>query len=310
MNGRYLQHKGSPFKVARGYRWMVVVSGLQFVEDVRKASNDELSLAEASNDTMNLEYTLGQDAHHNPYHIVIIGSQLTRNLGILYPDIIDEIVTAFEEILGLQGNGELEFVVTVYRRSRLSQNIVSRTSNRIFIGLPLGRDPDRIDLTMRFTLDNIKGGVTMRLFPSFGAVSHSYMFSIQPLPFYSLVARFTTSVPASTRCGIKLLGPIIEERRKYLDAYGKDCADKPNGFLSWLMDHPEASESSVKDLTLRLLSINFAAIYVGLALQSFPQALYILAGNLQYMQPLRACTCVILGIQAHHILCRTQVVVH
>jgi len=141
-----------------------------------------------------------------------------------------------------------------------------------------------------------------------------------------LVARFTTSVPASTRCGIKLLGPIIEERRKYLDAYGKDCADKPNGFLSWLMDHPEASESSVKDLTLRLLSINFAAIYSfssvsltwssssgvqsGLALQSFPQALYILAGNLQYMQPLRACTCVILGIQAHHILCRTQVVVH
>jgi hypothetical protein len=32
---------------------MVVVSGLQFVEDVRKASDDELSFAEASNEVSN-----------------------------------------------------------------------------------------------------------------------------------------------------------------------------------------------------------------------------------------------------------------
>jgi hypothetical protein len=125
----FLQHKGTPFKVARLYRWMVVVSGPQFVEDVRKASDEELSFMEASNEVSNslflprwvlsegdpqdlkLEYTVGHDTYHNTYHVPILRSQLTRNLGILYPDIRDEIVTAFDEILDLRCNGEPGSVV-------------------------------------------------------------------------------------------------------------------------------------------------------------------------------------------------------
>ncbi|KIJ09984.1 hypothetical protein PAXINDRAFT_102115 [Paxillus involutus ATCC 200175] len=105
----YEKHKGALFKVADLYRWTVIVSGPQFVEDVRKASDDELSFMEATNDNLNTEYTLGHDVHHNPYHVAIIRSQLTRNLGILFPDIRDEIVIAFEETLDLQANGEHEF---------------------------------------------------------------------------------------------------------------------------------------------------------------------------------------------------------
>ncbi|KIJ13842.1 hypothetical protein PAXINDRAFT_80222 [Paxillus involutus ATCC 200175] len=255
------KHKGAPFKVAGLCGWKVVVSGPQFVEDVRKASDDELSLMEAANDSLNLEYTLGHDVHHNPYHVAIIRSQLTRNLGILYTDLRDEIVTAFEEILDLRGN-EWKSVPAF----QTVQTVICRASNRMFVGLPLCRDPNWINLAMGFTLDVIKGGVTIGLFPKVLA---------------PLVARFMTSVPRSARRGMKYLGPIIEERRRHLEEYGKDWADKPNDFLSWLMDHPEASDSSIKDLTLRILSVNFAAIHL------FTQALYILAANPQYMQPLR-----------------------
>ncbi|KIK77776.1 hypothetical protein PAXRUDRAFT_834874 [Paxillus rubicundulus Ve08.2h10] len=261
----YEKHKGAPFKVANLYRWMVVVSGSQSVEDMRKASDDELSLAEASNDDLKLGYMWGRDIFYNPYHIAIVRSQLTRNLGILYPDIRDEIFTAFEETLDLRGN-EWKSVPAL----QTIQNIVSRTSNRIFVGLPLGRDPDWIDLTMRFTLDIIKGGVIIGFFPKVLA---------------PLVARFMTSVPENTKRGMNLLGPVIEERLKRLDEHSKGWVDKPNDFLSWLLDHPEASKSSVKDLTLRLLSINFAAIHT--SSNSFTQALYILAANPQYIQPLR-----------------------
>ncbi|KIJ13789.1 hypothetical protein PAXINDRAFT_80392 [Paxillus involutus ATCC 200175] len=261
----YEKHKGTPFKVANLYRWTVVVSGLQFVEEVRKASDDELSLLEASNDNLKVAYTLGHDVHYNPYTISIIRSQLTRNLATLYPDIRDEVVTAFEETLDLRGN-EWKSVPAL----QTVQQVVGRTSNRIFVGLPLCRDPDWIDLNIQFTLDVVKGGVIIKLFPKFLA---------------PLVARFMTNVPASARRGMKHLGPIIEERRKHLEEYGKDWADKPNDFLSWLMDHPEASKSSIKDLTLRILAVNFAAIHVGV--YSFTQALYHLAANPQYMQPLR-----------------------
>ncbi|KAF9244076.1 hypothetical protein BU15DRAFT_71647 [Melanogaster broomeanus] len=72
-------------------------------------SNDELSSTEAINDILKLEYTLGRDNHHNSYHIQFMRSQLTRGLGNLYPAIRDEMVTAFEEVLDLNGNGKLEF---------------------------------------------------------------------------------------------------------------------------------------------------------------------------------------------------------
>ncbi|KAF8844228.1 cytochrome P450 [Paxillus ammoniavirescens] len=261
----YYKHKGTPFKVANGYHWMVILSGPQFVEDVRKASKDELSLAEAANDTMNLEYTLGQDAHHNPYHIPIIRSQLTRNLGILYPDIRNEIVTAFEEILDLRGN-EWKSVPAL----QTVQTVVCRTSNRIFVGLPLCRNPDWMDLSMQFSMDAIKRGALIGLFPKVLA---------------PLVARFMASVPESARRCMNHLGPIIEERRKHLDEYGKDWADKPNDFLSWLMDNPEGSKSSIKNLTLRILLVIIAAVHT--SSNSFTQALYNLAANPQYMQPLR-----------------------
>ncbi|KIJ13791.1 hypothetical protein PAXINDRAFT_80408 [Paxillus involutus ATCC 200175] len=278
----YEKHKGTPFKVADLYRWTVVVSGPQFVEDLRKASDDELSFTEAVNENFKFEYTLGHDVHYNPFHIPTIRSQLTRNLGILYPDIRDEVVTAFEETLDLWDNGEVRvrcYWPIIEARDiewksvpalQTVQKVVCRTSNRIFVGLPLCRDPDWIDLNIQFTLDVVKGGVIIKLFPKFLA---------------PLVARFMTNVPASARRGMKHLGPIIEERRKHLEEYGKDWADKPNDFLSWLMDHPEASKSSIKDLTLRILAVNFAAIHVGV--YSFTQALYHLAANPQYMQPLR-----------------------
>ncbi|KAF8833162.1 cytochrome P450 [Paxillus ammoniavirescens] len=261
----YEKHKGTPFKVADMHRWKVVLSGRHFVEDVSKASDDELSLAEAANDEFKVKYTLGHDVYHNPYHVPIIRSQLTRNVGILYPDIRDEMVTAFEEILDLRGN-EWKSVPAF----QAIQKVVSRTSNRIFVGLPLCRNPDWIDLNERFALDVAKGAVLIGLFPKVLA---------------PLVARYMTSVPGSTRRAMKHLGPIIEVRRKHIEEYGKDWADKPNDFLTWLMDHPDGSQGSVKELTLRILSLNFAGLHTTSI--SFAQVLYDLAANPQYMHPLR-----------------------
>jgi hypothetical protein len=57
------------------------------------------------------KHTLGHDTHYNPYHIAILRSRINRNLGAIYADIKDEIVTAFDEILNLEGLGKLRFIV-------------------------------------------------------------------------------------------------------------------------------------------------------------------------------------------------------
>ncbi|KAF9244148.1 cytochrome P450 [Melanogaster broomeanus] len=235
----YKKHKGAAFKVVNMYNWLVIVSGTRYVEDIRNASDDELSNMEAINDTMKFEYTLGHNVHYNPYHVQ------------------DEVVTAFEETLDLNGNGKLEF---------MSSKIVCRTGNRIFVGLPLCRDPDWIDLNIRFMFDVIKGGIIIGLFPN-------------------LVARFMTCVPESTRRGMKHLGPIIEERQKDLAENGNVWADKPHDLISWLMNEAVDSERTIKNWTLRVLAVNIAAVHT--TANSFTQALYRLAANPQYMQPLR-----------------------
>jgi hypothetical protein len=53
-----------------------------------------------------VERTMGHEIHHNPYHVPIVRSQLTRSLGALCLEIRDEIITAFGDVLDLRGNGK------------------------------------------------------------------------------------------------------------------------------------------------------------------------------------------------------------
>ena len=118
------QHKHAPFKVTDLGHWRVVLSSREHVEEIRRASDDTLSSAEAANEVsnlflpvrltctkcsrqeFNLAYIMGPEVHHNPYHLPIVRARLTRNIRALYPEIIDEISMAFDDILGLRRNGE------------------------------------------------------------------------------------------------------------------------------------------------------------------------------------------------------------
>ena len=94
---------------------------------------------------------MGPEILHNPYHVPIVRLRLTRNIEALFPEMIDEIVTAFDDVLDLRGNGELISLSCVCAIdvclehlewksvSALSniQKVVCRTSNRAFVGLPL-----------------------------------------------------------------------------------------------------------------------------------------------------------------------------
>ena len=140
------------------------------------------------------EYTMSRRIHHHSYHGRVARTQLTRNAGTLYPELRNEITTAFDDIIDLKGNGEPVLVCILYSRTlecpgwksvpALSsmQIIICRASSRLFVGLPLcescgvslypllilatlGRDPDWIDLNIQFTLFVAQGSVIIRLFP-------------------------------------------------------------------------------------------------------------------------------------------------
>jgi hypothetical protein len=95
-----------------------------------------------------------------------------------------------------------------------------------------------------------------------------------------VAGRLLTNVNAQVKRGMRHLVPIIQDRQRHIDEYGKDWVDKPvsracqcftqiistnshpqNDMLAWLMDEARGEEKSLRNLTLRVLIVNFSAIH-------------------------------------------------
>ncbi|KAI6016773.1 cytochrome P450 [Pisolithus microcarpus] len=255
----YAKYKGAPFKVPTLNRWIVVL-GRQHLEDIKKSTDDELSLIEAANDSAKVDYLIGPEINSNPCHISVARTHLTRNLGLYYPDIKDEVHAAFEELLDLKDNAwkSVPAVETV-------REIVCRTSNGVFVGLPLCRDHDWIDLNSRFAVDVATDANILNMF------------------LVPLVSKKLPNTAAGIARAMKHLDPIVKKRLRCAGEREADWSDKPNDILQWLID--EKQESSTGQLALRVLTVNFASIHS--TTNTFTQALYNLAAYPQYVGPLR-----------------------
>jgi hypothetical protein len=45
------------------------------------------------------DYTMGRELQDNPFHVATVRSPLTRNLAIRFPDVQDEIASAFNDFI-------------------------------------------------------------------------------------------------------------------------------------------------------------------------------------------------------------------
>jgi hypothetical protein len=78
---------------------------------------------------------------------------------------------------------------------------------------------------------------------------------------FSLVGNVLTKIPRQVRRAVGHLKPIIEERYRMMAEYGNNWQNKPTDLLQWLMDTAEGEEKTVKLLSQRILTVNFAAIH-------------------------------------------------
>ncbi|KAI0033519.1 cytochrome P450 [Vararia minispora EC-137] len=264
----YRKYRTNPgvFKVPTMDGWLIIAAGKSYIEDVRKAPDEVLSFTASVARSIQIRYTLGPEIETNHYHVPIVRSQLTRNLGVLFDDIRDEVVSAFNDVIPVKDDGSW---VTVKTQETIQQ-IVCRTSNRLFIGLPLCRNKDYIKLNVEFTIDVVLGGRLLRLFPDF----------MKPL-----VGHVLTKVPLQIRRALKHLEPLIKERYRLMEEHGENWEDKPNDMLQWLMDNAEGEEKSVRNLAQRILTVNFAAIHTSSL--SMTEAIYYLAAHPECADVLR-----------------------
>ncbi|KAJ7760789.1 cytochrome P450 [Mycena olivaceomarginata] len=264
----YLQYPGKAFKVALANRWLVLVHGRTLIEDVRKAPDEFLSVAEATNSLLHLEHTIGHEQHHDPFQIAVIRSAMTRNIGAGFHDIRNEIVAAFEDLVPAKAD---EWISVPAMQTILP--IVSRVSNRFFIGLQC-RDPEYIKITTQYAQD---------------VASNAAWLHVTPAILRPFAARFFGHLEPATRKALKYLGPLLQHRLDMDDKYGAEWPndDRPNDMISWLLDEARGypNRRNVRTLTRTILNINFGALHT--TTQGVLHALYTLAANLQYVQPLR-----------------------
>jgi hypothetical protein len=98
-----------------------------------KQSDEVLSANQAHVDALQADYTFSDtEIVRQPHHGYVVRTDLVRQLGSLTMDIMDELTASFDETWGL--DTEEWKTVPVFENMR---TIVARTSNRVFVGLPL-----------------------------------------------------------------------------------------------------------------------------------------------------------------------------
>ena len=134
---------------------------------------------------MAMEWTVGADLMRNPWHIAPIRANLTKNLAPLFPEIREELVGAFNDFIPPTENWVPVRLLDSVR------HVVSRTSNRVFVGKDLckskskstssicpclrtdtnspylGKVPEWIQLNIDFTVELFSAAMVINPLPMF-----------------------------------------------------------------------------------------------------------------------------------------------
>ncbi|KAJ7936828.1 cytochrome P450 [Mycena leptocephala] len=261
----YCQDPNGVFRVPMLFRWVYVANGRSRAMEVGSAPDHILSFLAATADTFQTHYTMGPEITRNEYHVLALRGWLTRNIGHFFPQLRDEIVNAFDHILGLHDN-EWKLVEVL----PTALQVVTRTSNRIFVGLPVCREPEYLQLNIDYSILVFTRGQIIGLIPNF----------LKPIfaPLFSTRKR-------SLQQALKFLGPLIDERLEKENQYGRDWPGRPNDFISRLLDLAEGDERTTSALALRILVTNVSATHT--TATTLTDALYDLTAYPDHIMPMR-----------------------
>ncbi|KAF8560196.1 cytochrome P450 [Imleria badia] len=262
----YDLYKDKFFRVPMMDRWMVVLTGPELVEELRKIPDDKLSFDHAMRDILQVKYTFGLEAQTHPYHVTVLQGHLRRKLGNLFPDIHHEICLSFDEILPPSGLGW----VSVPAYSAVMK-ATCRTSNRVFVGLPVCQSPEFADVLSNFALQIIFRASLVNFFPKL---------------MHPIIGRILTNTPSSLKRCMALLQPIVEGRlKRYNSNPDNELPCLPDDMITWLLQVSKPEDRNLQSICLRILVLNFASLHT--SAQTLIHALLNLTSHPEYLEPLR-----------------------
>lgn len=193
------------------------------------------------------------------------------------------VASRFADVLGRSANR----VYVGAELCELSSGVVLQTRWTIIELISLGRDPGYIKLNVQHTNHVLKSAIILNMFSKLLKPCVSYPSSLGGIACLtrvvdrSAVSYWLRDVPKSIDREMKYLHRLIDDRRQYLSSTYDGSPEKPvrsvlsslpsthrvlnvviqNDLLMWLMEEAKGDEQSDRNLALRVLALNFAAIH-------------------------------------------------
>ncbi|KAH8835010.1 cytochrome P450 [Flagelloscypha sp. PMI_526] len=260
----YHKYPGMVFKVYTATGWTLYTGGAAMIEDVKRATDDELSFLGGANAGLQAEYTMGPEAAWDDYHALAVQGPLTRNITTIYPELREETIASATDCIP-----QTEDWTAVVAQDTIMK-MVSRISNRMIVGLPLCRNEEFLNININYTIQVVIGATVVRLFPEL---------------LRGLAAKVVCSTHKAHRRLQKIVGPLLQERLDNAEQFGNKYEGRPNDLISWLLEFAQGSQRTVHDLCTRILLVNFAALHT--TTMTVTHVLFDLSSNPQYIAPLR-----------------------
>ncbi|KAI6013643.1 hypothetical protein PISMIDRAFT_11979 [Pisolithus microcarpus 441] len=180
-------------------------------EGVKQAANDQQSAE--------VDSLIGPEINSNRYHISVARTHLTLNLGLYYPDIEDEVHTAFEELL--IDNGAIDELLSFTTDTDTADSVEERSSSG-------NRTGDRMQIQQHLGSSSAHRFAWIDLNSRFAAVTtDANLFDIFPKFLVLLVSKKLPNFAAGIARAAHHLNPIIKECFRCAGEHEEDWSDKP-----------------------------------------------------------------------------------
>ena len=205
-----------------------------------------------------------KDPSHTPVFLKSVSVDLTRHIAKIMGDLDEELTYAFEKLLPACDDW------TEVYPGKLLPEVVALASGRIFVGLPLCRDPEFVKSTITFTVDVFLAGEELNKYPKV----------LRPLiaPWLKLVKICKQQHLTMER----LLKPHLEERSTMM----KRGEELPSDMMTWVIKNSDDKDKfDLEHQASCQLNVSLAAIHTTTMTAS--HAWLDMTARPEYLEPLR-----------------------
>jgi hypothetical protein len=239
-----LQEHSGPFQVNTGSGYKIIVPN-RFVDEIKNSS--DVSFHEAFKQDLFVDYP-GMDGNReglkdSTFMQEVVRMKLTQSLGLVTDDLVDETNDSFNCILG----EPTEWTVTPMKDNIL--DLVARLSARVFLGLPICRDPRWLQISKDYTIDSFVAARLLRMCPEL----------IRPVVYWLIPT--CTRLRKQVADARKLIEPEVERRIKKANealAAGRK-PPKASDAIAWMVEVAQNGRDT--DFVAAQLSLTTAAIH-------------------------------------------------